>query len=116
MRPLLELALRLGLPDGAPGRCCWIWPGVVWVRWIGAAVEGAVRVAAGASKVREPREAEPLDLPPGRVGDAGHGERQDAREANTARPRLEKIMFMGLDPFLSGRGSEAPAPGYIIGP
>jgi hypothetical protein len=28
--------------------------------------------------------------------------------ANAARPRLEKIMFMGLDPFLSGRGSEAP--------
>ena len=34
--------LRCGwaCPTGAPG-CCWIWPGVVWVRWIGAAVEGA---------------------------------------------------------------------------
>src|SRR5215204_5640313 len=113
MRPVPKPNLRCGwaCPTGAPGRCGWIWPGVVWVRWIGAAVEGAVRVAAGASKVREPREPRPppLDLPPGRASatPAMASARTPAR-ANTARPRLEKIMFMGLDPFLSGRGSKSP--------
>jgi hypothetical protein len=84
-------------------------PGWVKVRFIGAAVPGAVVVLGGAEKVREPREPE-LPPPPTRASAeeiaiaSGIASERTTAKARTI-PRVRCVKFMSL--FLNPRHGEA---------
>jgi hypothetical protein len=72
-------------------------PGWVCERWIGAGAPGAVVVAEGGVKVRDPREPMPPLLPlPGRASATGAASANAAASARMDAARLRRVVEVNM--------------------